>query len=72
MVFFLPSMWLFALLLTDKGAAAGGLIWAVGRIIYSISYVRNPASRGIGFTISSIAAIGMFLGAVYGLIKTLS
>lgn len=72
MVFFLPSMWLFALLLNDKGAAAGGLIWAVGRIIYSISYVRNPASRGIGFTISFIAAIGMFLGAVYGLIKTLS
>ena len=26
MVFFLPSMWLYAMLLTDKGAAVGGLI----------------------------------------------
>jgi glutathione S-transferase len=27
MVFFLPSIWLCAVLLTDKGAAVGGLIW---------------------------------------------
>lgn len=71
-VFFLPSMWLFALLLTDKGAAVGGLIWVIGRIIYSVSYVRNPGSRGVGFTISFIASIGMFLGAAYGVIKALS
>ena len=42
MVFFLPSMWLYALLLTDKGAAVGGLIWVIGRVIYSVSDVRNP------------------------------
>ena len=72
MVFFLPSMWLYALLLTDKGAAVGGLIWVIGRMIYSVSYVRNPASRGVGFTISFIAEIGLFLGAAYGVIKALS
>lgn len=72
MVFSLPSMWLLALLLTDKGAAAGGLVWAIGRLIYSVSYVRNPASRGLGFTISFVAAIGMFLGAAYGVIRALS
>ena len=72
MVFFLPSMWLYALLLTDKGAAVGGLIWVIGRVIYSVSYVRNPASRGVGFTISFIAEIGLFLGAAYGVIKALS
>jgi len=72
MVFFLPSMWLYALLLTDKGAAVGGLIWVIGRVIYSVSYVRNPASRGVGFTISFIAEIGLFLGSAYGVIKVLS
>lgn len=71
MVFFLPSMWLYALLLTDKGAAFGGVIWVIGRVIYSVSYVRNPASRGVGFTISFIAAIGLFLGAAYGVLKAL-
>ena len=69
MVFFLPSMWLYALLLTDKGAAVGGLIWVIGRMICSVSYVRDPASRGVGFTISFIAEIGLFLGAAYGVVK---
>jgi glutathione S-transferase len=71
MVFFLPSMWLYALLLTDRGAAIGGLVWVVGRVIYSFSYVRNPASRGIGFTISFIAEIALFLGAAYGVLAAL-
>lgn len=71
MVFFLPSMWLYAILSTDKVAAVGGLIWVVGRVIYSVSYVRNPASRGVGFTISFIAAIGLFLGAAYEVLKAL-
>ncbi|MDO8400351.1 MAG: MAPEG family protein [Bradyrhizobium sp.] len=71
MVFFLPSMWLYAILSTDKVAAVGGLIWVVGRVIYSVSYIRNPASRGVGFTISFIAAIGLFLGAAYGVLKAL-
>ena len=69
MVFFLPSMWLYAILLTDKGAAVGGLIWIIGRAIYSVSYIRSPASRGVGFTISFIAEIGLFLGAAYGIVK---
>jgi glutathione S-transferase len=69
MAFFLPSMWLYAILLTDKGAAVGGLIWVIGRMIYSVSYVRDPASRGVGFTISFIAEIGLFVGAAYGVVK---
>jgi len=69
LVFFLPSMWLYALLLNDIGAAVGGLIWVIGRTIYAISYIRNPKSRGLGFTIAFIAAFGLFLGAAYGVLK---
>ena len=71
MAFFLPSMWLYALLLSDKGAAIGGLIWIVGRAIYAVAYTRNPSSRGLGFGIAMLAEVGMFLGAAYGVIKVL-
>ena len=71
MAFFLPSMWLYALLLSDKGAAVGGLIWIVGRAIYAVAYTRNPSSRGLGFGIAMLAEVGMFLGAIYGVIKVL-
>ncbi len=71
MVFMLPSMWLYAFFLNDKGAAVGGLIWIVGRAIYGIAYVRNPRSRGVGYLISFLVAIGLFLGAAYGVFKAL-
>jgi glutathione S-transferase len=69
MVFFLPALWLYAVLLSDKGAAAGGLIWVIGRGIYAVSYLDDPAKRGPGMIISMLAQTGLFLGAVYGLVR---
>lgn len=71
LAFFLPSMWLYAATLNDIGAAVGGLIWVVGRLIYAFSYIRAPATRSTGFTIALVAASGLFLGAVYGVIRTM-
>jgi glutathione S-transferase len=69
MVFFLPALWLYALLLSDKGAAVGGLIWVIGRAIYAVSYLGDPAKRGPGMMISMLSQTGLFLGAVYGLVR---
>jgi glutathione S-transferase len=35
MVFFLPALWLCAVLLSDIAAAVGGLIWVIGRAVYA-------------------------------------
>ncbi len=67
MVFFLPALWLCAVLLSDKGAAVGGLIWVIGRAVYAVSYLDAPQKRGPGMAISMLAQTGLFLGAVYGL-----
>ena len=69
MVFFLPALWLCALLLSDKVAAVGGLIWVIGRGIYAVAYLDNPAKRGSGMIISMLAQTGLFLGAVYGIVR---
>ena len=69
MVFFLPALWLCAVLLSDKGAAAGGLIWVIGRAVYAVSYLDAPEKRGPGMGISMLAQIGLFLGALYGLVQ---
>jgi glutathione S-transferase len=68
MVFFLPALWLCAALLSDKGAAVGGLIWVIGRGVYAVSYLSAPEKRGPGVAISMLAQIGLFVGAVYGLV----
>jgi glutathione S-transferase len=69
MVFFLPALWLCAVLLSDKGAAVGGLIWVIGRAVYAVGYLDAPEKRGPGMGISMLAQIGLFLGAVYGLVR---
>ena len=82
LVLFLPALWLFALSidglrgsdLGDRIAAALGLVWIIGRIIYMRSYVRDPASRGLGFGVQGLAStlllIGGIVASVWGLVKT--
>ena len=71
MVFFLPALWLYALLVNDIGAAVGGLIWVIGRAVYAAGYIAEPTKRGTGMMISFIAQIGLFLGALYGVARAL-
>lgn len=61
---FLPSMWLFALYWSDLVAAALGLIWIAGRIVYQLGYVRDPAKRELGFLIQALAAGVLLFGAL--------
>jgi glutathione S-transferase len=69
MVFFLPALWLCAVLLSDIGAAVGGLIWVIGRAIYAVSYSNDPAKRGPGTMLTMLAQFGLWLGAVVGLVR---
>jgi glutathione S-transferase len=71
MVFFLPALWLYAVLVSDKGAAVGGLIWVIGRAIYAVRYIGDPTKRGPGVMISMLAQLGLFLGALYGVVRAL-
>lgn len=68
LAFFIPSMWLCALYLSDIAAAVGGVVWIVGRAVYALAYIRDPASRGTGMMISLAAQIGLFLGAAIGVV----
>lgn len=64
MPIFLPSLWLFAIYISDVGAAAIGAVWIVGRIVYFIGYSQAAAKRGPGFAIQAIAAIALWAGAL--------
>jgi glutathione S-transferase len=61
---FLPALWLFAIYLSDMIAAALGLVWIVGRILYMTGYSKAANKRGPGFGIQAGAAILLWLGAI--------
>jgi glutathione S-transferase len=65
---FLPSLWLFAIYLSDSGAAALGAVWIIGRILYVLGYAQAAEKRGLGFAIQGLAAVALWLGAFGGII----
>jgi glutathione S-transferase len=63
MPIFLPALWLFAIYISDAIAAALGIVWIVGRILYMSGYAKAANKRGQGYTIQAGAAIILWLGA---------
>jgi glutathione S-transferase len=64
MPIFLPSLWLFAVYVSDPIAAAIGVVWIAGRILYMIGYSKAVEKRGPGFGIQASACIVLLLGAL--------
>jgi glutathione S-transferase len=64
MPIFLPSLWLFAIYISDWLAAVLGLVWIAGRILYLIGYSQAAEKRGRGFGIQAAAAGILWLGAL--------
>src|SRR6186997_2625589 len=68
MPIFLPSLWLFAIYISDIGAAVLGLVWIAGRILYLIGYSEAAAKRSRGFSIQAGAATILWVGALGAII----
>lgn len=68
LIVLVPSLWLFGHYVHQEIGAGLGLAFFIGRIIYSRSYVDDPAKRGIGFMIGGLATIILLLGAGVGIV----
>jgi glutathione S-transferase len=61
---FLPSLWLFAIYVSDTWAGIVGLVWIVGRVVYMIGYTRAVARRSPGFFIQALACTVLLFGSL--------
>jgi glutathione S-transferase len=68
---FLVPLWLCAIYLSDIGAAALGLLWIVGRVVYFAGYSRAVEKRLPGFFIQGTACLLLFVGAAAGIVMRL-
>jgi glutathione S-transferase len=64
LVVFLPALFLFAYNGRPRLAGWLGLLFVVGRIVYARSYVADPASRSVGFTLGFVAVVLLLFGAL--------
>ena len=64
----LAPLWLCGTYLGDSWAAAGGLLWCLGRVLYALGYYRDPSKREAGFIIGMLACGVLVAGSVLGLL----
>jgi uncharacterized MAPEG superfamily protein len=69
---FLPSLWLFAIYWNELVAAGMGIVWIIGRLLYSAAYMADPAKRGTGFMIQSLACAVLLFGALGRIVYSLA
>ena len=75
LIVYLPALWLFAIYTGgDWFASALGVIWIVGRVLYTTGYAKEASARSMGFGIQILATLVLLLGAgggvVWALIKS--
>ena len=61
---FMPSLWLFAIYVSDLYAGLLGLVWIVGRALYMIGYEKAAEQRRVGFMIQSLATTVLLFGSM--------
>ena len=61
LVVMLPLMWIFAHFISPLYAAGFGVVYLIGRAVYSITYVKDPKSRSLGFALTSLPSFVMMI-----------
>ncbi len=65
----LPTLWINAAFISDRGAAALGAVWLAARIWYALAYQKEPAKRGPAFGLSMTAFALLWLAALFGVVR---
>ncbi len=71
LVVFLPALWIHAYYANPLIGAGIGLIFIVGRFMYRAEYLKDPSSRGTGFTLSFIPSAVLLIWALVAAILRL-
>jgi len=55
----LPALWMYAHFVNPLWGAGMGVVYLIGRLIYSSAYRKDPASRSLGFMLSFLPSAVM-------------
>ena len=70
-IIFIPSLWLFGYFVNNNVAAALGVLFIIGRLVFRNAYLKNPASREIGFMMGFLPMAICLLGTLFFVSKSI-
>lgn len=68
LVSFIPALWLAQKYWPAEWIALIGAVYLVGRVIYLRAYIREPASRSLGFALSFLPIVVLLLSVLVGMV----
>lgn len=71
LIVFVPSLWAAARYWQPEFVAAIGAVFIVGRALYAVGYVKDPAKRDLGFLIGIVPVAVLLLATVVGAVRSL-
>ena len=71
LIVFLPALLIAAKYWPPGYVALVGTVYLVGRVLYLKSYVREPKSRALGFSLSMLPTLVLVLAALAGALRAL-
>ena len=71
LVVFLPALWIAALYWSPPLMAAIGVVYLIGRQLYLAAYVRDPARRSAGYSLSFLPVAVLALAGLVGAVRAL-
>ena len=71
LIIFVPSILIFAHYSNTTLAAGLGALYIIGRVIYLMSYIKDPAKRSLGFLIGYAPMVVLLLGGLINAARTL-
>ena len=57
----IPALWMYAHYVNPLWGAGMGVVYLIGRFIYSSAYKKDPSSRSLGFMMSFLPSAVMLL-----------
>lgn len=71
LVVFLPAITVYGFYGNPMYAAGLGVLYLVGRIVYLMGYVKDPAKRGLGFLMGFAANVILLIAGLVAVIGNL-
>jgi uncharacterized membrane protein YecN with MAPEG domain len=72
LIVFLPGLYLFSHYYSPLVAAGIGVIYLIGREVYAMAYVKEPAKREIGYGLTFLPTVVLVLGGLFGAVRALA
>ena len=69
LIVFLPGLYLFSHYLSPLVAAVLGAIYLIGREVYAVTYVKDPAKREMGYGLTFLPMAILVLGGLFGAVR---